>query len=341
MKICIISTMALQTPPEAYGGAEWVAYLLAKGLAELGQEVTLIAARGSKAPEGVRLVEVADVGGLEKEKEAYDLYKDHLKEFEIIHDHSWHKWSYIAKAEDDRLKVISTTHGPNPYSSSPPVKFPNMCAVSNAHALFMSGTLGVPVRFVHNGIDLDMYPFCAEKGECYLSLNRIMIQKGIHVFVDLMRRLRVKGDVVGEDTKLIPDPSYVVRIQNLCDGFFVRYFGAVSNEQKLKLLQKAKATICLPLPPYMEVFGLAALESLAVGTPVIALRSGGLLEIVENGKSGFICDDVTSIETIIRENQAESIKPEDCRKRAEKFTYATMSKRCLGLYSDVIAGKEW
>lgn len=316
-------------------------YLLAKGLAELGQEVMLIAARGSKAPEGVKLVEVADVGGLEKEKEAYDLYKEHLKEFDIIHTNSWQKWEYLAKAEDDSLKVISTTHGPNPYSSPPPVKFPNMCAVSNAHALFMSGTLGVPVRFVHNGIDLDMYPFEAEKEERYLSLNRIMAQKGIHVFVDLMRRLRVKGDVVGEDTKLIPDPQYVVRVQALCDGFFVRYFGAVSNERKLKLLQKAKATICLPLPPYMEIFGLSALESLAVGTPVVALRSGGLPEIVEDGKSGFICDSIDDVEKVIKNSRVDNIKPEDCRKRAEKFTYIAMAKDYLSKYREVLSGEEW
>jgi len=313
--------------------------LLGKGLAGLGQEPTIIAAKGSRAPEGCGLIETVDVG--KSEEEAYKIYKEKLAEFDIIHTHSWQKWEYLAKAENSKLKIISTTHSQCPYQRAPPVQYANFCAVSDAHAQYMSNKLGIPIRFVHNGIDLSLYPFQAEKGDRYLSLNRIMAEKGIHIFVDLMRRLRVQGDIVGEDRHLISDLTYPTRIQNACDGLLCRYWGRISNEQKLKLLQNAKALICLPLEPYIEVFGLSALEALAVGTPVITLRSGGLAEIVEDGISGIICDTTEQIEQVIKEDKVRDLNPADCSKRAEQFTYKIMAEKYLSLYTDITNGMEW
>lgn len=339
MKIAIVSSTAIETPPSTYGGLEWVTYLLGKGLAELGQQTIIIASKGSRAPEGCSLIETVEVG--KSEEEAYKTYKGFLDQFDIIHTHSWQKWEYMAKVENNKLKIISTTHSQCPYQRVPPVQYPNFCAVSNAHAQYMSNKLGIPVRFVHNGIDLSLYPFQAEKGERYLTVNRIMAEKGIHIFVDLMRRLRVKGDIVGEDRYLITDLTYPTRIQNACDGLLCRYWGRVSHEQKLKLLQNAKALICLPQWPYVEVFGLSSLEALACGTPVITLRSGGLAEIVEDGKSGFICDTTEQIEQIIKEDKVRDLNPQNCRKRAEQFTYQTMASKYLSFYTDIISGKEW
>jgi len=340
MKICIVSTTAIETPPLNYGGLESIVYLLGKGLVELAQEPVIIAAKGSHAPEGCSLIETVDVG--RSEEEAYKIYKDKLAEFDIIHTHSWLKFEYLAKAENNSLKVISTTHSPCPYGRAPPIQYPNFCAVSNTHAQYISNKLGIHVRFVYNGIDLTDYPFQTEKGERYLTVNRIMAEKGIHVFVDLMRRLRVKGDIIGEDRHLITDLTYPTRIQNACDGLLCRYWGRVSNEQKLKMLQNAKALICLPQWPYIEVFGLSAVEALACGTPIITLRSGGLAEIVEDGISGFICDTTEQIEQIIKEDKVRDLNPQDCRKRAEQFTYKTMAEKYLKLYTDIVSfGKEW
>lgn len=317
--------------------------MLAKGLAELGQNVTLIASKGSQAPQGVRLFETVppsrDAG---KEKEAFELYKNRLEEFDIVHTHSWRKHEYVYKLEHPNLKLISTTHSQCPYRSPPPVQFPCMCGVSKAHANYMSARLGVPVHGVPNGIDLSLYPFQPEKGDRYLFLNRIMREKGAHLFIDLCRKLRVKGDLAGEDVKLIPDPTYVMRVQNLCDGFLVRYWGSVSNERKLKLLQNAKATIGLPFGGYFEVFGLYVAESLACGTPVIALKNGGITEQIKHGKTGYLCNNLDEMEKVIKEDKVSKIKPENCRKQAERFSYQKMSKEYLTLYEDIVLrDKQW
>jgi len=340
MKIANISSTAIESPPSTYGGLEWISYLRARGLAELGEEVTLIAAKGSHAPEGVTLLETVDVG--KPEEEAYKTYKDKLKEFDVIIDDSWQKWSYLSKVEDNKIKIMGVTHSQCPYKRAPPVKFPNFVAVSNAHAQYMCNKLGIPIRFVHNGIDLSLYPFQAEKSNYYLSLNRIMAEKGIHNFVDIIRRTRSKGRVAGEDKRLITDLSYPTRIQQACDGLLAQYWGAVSNEQKLKLLQNAKGLVALPLAPYLEVFGLSLVEAGCCGTPVIGLRNGAFPEIIKHGETGFVCETLNEVERVIKENQVEEIDPKACRQWIEEnFTYQKMSQQYLKLCVDVIEGNCW
>lgn len=334
MKIVLESSCALKTPPESYGELEQMVYLLAKGLVELNQEVALIATKGSKVPKGCELIETVPEGG--SEEEAYKLYKDRLREFEICHTHSWQKFPYMYKMEHPEYKVISTTHSQCPYRSPPPLKFPNMCAVSHAHAMYMASRLKVAVRGVQNGIDLEMFPFQEEKTDRLLFLNRVMAEKGPHLFVDLCRRLRVKGDLCGEDRKLIPDPSYVLRVQRLADGYFCRYWGAISNERKIKFLRNAKAVIGLPVTPYFEVWGLWATEAMACGTPVVTLKSGGLVEQIENGVSGFLCDSMNQMDKIIKGNLLEKISPKDCREQAEGFSYQRMSGEYLKLYQEIV-----
>lgn len=336
MKILIISSTALRTPPEVYGGLEAVSYLRALGLAQLGQEVTLVAAKGSFAPEGVRLVETVSVGG--SEEEAFKVYKDHLKEFDYIIDDSWQKWTYTEKEKDEKLKIMGVVHSPCPYRSPPNVRFPCFIGVSEAHAKYLGSRLQIPVRHAYNGVSLEMYPFQKIKSNRYLSLSRIMAEKGIHNFIDVVRRARAFGDVVGEDRNLIPDPTYVERVRNLCDGYHVRFWGRVSHEDKVKFLQNAKATIVLYNMPYIEVFGLMVVESLACGTPVITLKGiGGPEEIVENGKQGFICETPDDIVEIIKADKVSEIDPLTCSERASKFSYNEMAKR----YLELASGDEW
>jgi glycosyltransferase involved in cell wall biosynthesis len=321
---------------------EWISFLRAKGLAELGQEVTLIAAQGSKAPEGVELIQTVPVGG--SEEEAFKVYANRLKEWDVIIDDSWQKYSYLAKMQDESLRIMGVVHSPCPYRTAPPVKFPCFVGVSSAHAKYLSERLRIPVRVAYNGLDLNMYPFQPDvkARKRYLSLNRVMPEKSIHNFIDVIRRARAFGDVVGNDTRLVPDQQYVQRIRNLCDGYYVRYWGEVSNDLKLKLLQHAKATIVLNSQTWLEVFGLMCLESLSVGTPVITLKGiGGPEEIIEDGKSGFIAKDTDEIVEIIKADKVSDLKPEDCRKTAENFTYTSMAKRYLSLTEELLNTGGW
>ena len=348
MKIAIISSMMIPSPPPegSYGGLELVTYLLSKGLYDLGEDVTLIAPKGSKS-DGFKLIETVEPVGrvhadwLAPEAQAYQSYKPVLKDMDVVIDHSWGKWSYLAKTEDDSIKVMGVLHSQYTWSRPPPVKYPNLVGLSTAHAKYISAKSGCACRVAHNGIRLEDYPFKAEKGSRYLFLNRIMMEKGPQEFVSLMRRLRLPGDVVGED-QFISDPGFATRIRNECDGYALRYFGSVPHELKVRFFQNAKALIALPLEPYIESFGLYVPEANACGTPVFGLRNGGLLDTIKDGVNGFLFDSVEELGQALKDGRADEIKPENCRRHVEEnFTVERMARRYQELCKSVISGDEW
>ena len=89
-----------------------------------------------------------------------------------------------------------------------------------------------------------------------------------------------------------------------------------------------------------EPFGLVAIEAMACGTPVIAWNSGAMPEVVEHGKTGFICNSIQELEEAV--NNIDTIRPEDCRKRVEEnFSYQAMTEKYIKLYDKLIKGESW
>jgi glycosyltransferase involved in cell wall biosynthesis len=83
-----------------------------------------------------------------------------------------------------------------------------------------------------------------------------------------------------------------------------------------------------------------AVEAMSCGTPVVALRDGAIPEVVEDGVSGFVRDDVEGMAEAVK--KLDSIRPEDCRALVERnFSREVMSKRYLSLYHKVLGGVEW
>ena len=84
-----------------------------------------------------------------------------------------------------------------------------------------------------------------------------------------------------------------------------------------------------------EPFGLVMIESLAAGTPVVALRRGSIPEILIDGVTGFICDDVDDMVEAI--GRLDEIEPDDCRQRARQFTRDRMCAQYERVYSRLAA----
>lgn len=359
LTVGIISTPFLRTPPDSYGGTEQIVADLAETLAELGHQVTVFAANGSKV-KGCKIVEFGEpklkvqVDWLKAEREAYEIYKQMLKEFDIIHGNDWLGFEYAAKAQDTSLKVLHTHHGGlnlewwkrGPF---PPFKL-NLVAISQ----FMSKVYeaqGFSSKYAYNGINLERYPFQEEKGERLLFVGRIDSFKAPHVAIEVAKRLNVGLDIVGGT--FVQDPAYLENIKKQCDGTQIKFHPDVPHEQKVKLMQDAK---CLIFPSQMgEPFGLVACEAMATGTPVIALNDGAIEEIVQEG--GVVCQvfrksfvpqrgiayDVIAdpVDLICKEVRTIQIAPELCRKNAEKFDRLKMANTYLWLYSQVLNKKEW
>lgn len=333
MKIALISTESLITPPKRYGGVEYMVYDLCKGLAEAGIDVTLFACNGSQSPSG-KLVEVIEegwgkIGQCESfEKRIVDM-KHTLKKFDILHDNSHKKpcWKI-------HKRVLNTMH----WRQRPKKHHKNVVAISEKLADWIRPrNRGKEVKVVYNGCDLSKYEFKKEKGSRFLFLSAMTPAKGADVALSIAKEMNLKIDFAG----LGGSVSGIIEQESKINSN-IRYLGEVTDAEKLYLYQNAKALI-YPTGvhgDWSEPFGLVAIESMSCGTPVITWNSGAMPEIVANNQTGFICNSLEDLKNSI--NNIDNIKRESCRNHVEEnFTYQTMAKRYIKLYKKLLNDKHW
>jgi glycosyltransferase involved in cell wall biosynthesis len=112
----------------------------------------------------------------------------------------------------------------------------------------------------------------------------------------------------------------------------IRYLGEVPHEEKLRLLAGARGLLN-PIH-WAEPFGLVMVEAMACGTPVLAFPEGAAPEIVEDGKTGFLCRDVA--EMAERITQVDQIERSACRASVEDyFCTSRMVAEHLDLFEDL------
>jgi glycosyltransferase involved in cell wall biosynthesis len=76
------------------------------------------------------------------------------------------------------------------------------------------------------------------------------------------------------------------------------------------------------------------IESLAAGTPVIALRRGSVPEVIVDGVTGFICDDVDEMSEAAE--RIGEIDPDECRRQAARFSAEAMCRGYTAVYQSLI-----
>lgn len=346
LRIALVSSPFIECPPRTYGGLERVVFDLACGLTELGHKVVLFAPRMSQVPPNGFLVETNEpilkygtdwgkVDWFEMEKKAYKVYKDKLKDFDLAHSHTWFGFEYLAKIDNPNLKVCHTHHGGLNWKSKPPgIDKLNLVAISDWMAKTYEGQ-GFTSRRCYNGINLDAYPFKKQKGERLIYVGRFTSFKGTHIAIEVAKKLGMGLDLVGGAYE---EPYFSQKIKPYCDDKQIVLHPEASHDVKVKLLQDAKALL---FPSQMsEPFGLVAVEAMASGTPVVALRDGAIPEVVEDGVTGYICGSIDEMIEAVK--KIDRIKPEACRERTVKyFGRKTMASNYLKLYDEVLQGSEW
>ena len=348
MKIFIISSAEKAIDFRKYGGTELVVGDLAMELCKFDEveEVAVACCKGSILPENLpklRVIETVEESQdvyhdwFAKEEGAYRVYEKYLKDYDIIVDNIGSNLVYDHKIAHPDANICHVFHGACGWERAPRVLGdPCFIAASRAQAMNISNRIGIPCRWIPHGINTELYPFKAEKGDRYMSANRICRDKGILEFVQLMKDSNACGDVCGED-RFVDSQEYVENVKSKCDGTQVQYKGTVSYEDKIRFLQNAKAVISLPMYPFMEIFGLHATEAMCCGTPVIALRSGGLTDQIVDGVTGFLCDALDEMQEIIVADKVIEIDPYECRRRVEEhFSREVMAKQYLEYFRKVL-----
>ena len=333
-----------KVPPEKYGGSELVVANLAKGLTELGHKVTTFACDGSEVLG--ELVPVISkpmyelIGGFNwtgiqpyEFLSFFELGK-RLKDFDIVHNHmGLHP---IALAPYMTTPMITTLHSSLPpdfsYLADAFRVYP-FVSISDAQRK-LSPKLNY-VATVYHGIDVESFrPSFEKKDNHFVFLGTLSEKKGIDIAVWFAHQLGVKLTIAGEIRE--EDKSFLEKdVFPYLDGERIKFIGEIGHAEKVRLLSSASALL---FPSrWNEAFGLVMVESLACGTPVIALNNGAVSEVLEDGKTGFIVDDELLFGEAMK--KVNVISREVCRAEAEKyFDISEMAKGYCEAYEKVIAG---
>jgi glycosyltransferase involved in cell wall biosynthesis len=342
LRIAQVAPPLERVPPEKYGGTERVMYELIVELVRRGHDVMTFASGDSDVPgRHVPTVPVALRPADSKDDPmAFFLTTmlavlDSEDEFDIIHSHL--EWSSLVLARASTKPVVATFHGrlDLPWSrellASPTPA--TLVAISRSQA---SPHPDVDFTVVHNGLSLGGAPFERRRTDALCFVGRVAIEKGIVEAIDIARiadrplRIAAKIAPTGAEHEYYEE-VFVPALE--AAGSSVEFLGEVSGAERDELLAESYAALMPGSWP--EPFGLAAIEALACGTPVLARKVGGLPEIIRDGIDGFFGDDAT--ELAYRVPDVESLDRRAIRKSViERFSAGRMADGYEALYRRVL-----
>jgi glycosyltransferase involved in cell wall biosynthesis len=189
-----------------------------------------------------------------------------------------------------------------------------LVAISRAQAEMAPEGVEV-AAVVPNPIDVEAIPLRREgRGEHLLWLNRFAEVKGADRAIEVAKRagrpLVLAGPVQEGQAE-----HFQQDVEPHVDDEQVKYVGEVGGDDKLELIGSS-AALLMPIR-WPEPFGMAMVEAMACGTPVLAFREGSTPEVVEEGVSGFVCDDEEAMAEAV--GRLGELDPDGCRRSAERF----------------------
>jgi glycosyltransferase involved in cell wall biosynthesis len=295
MRVALVSPPLLPVPPPRYGGVERVVGVLAEELHARGHDVTLFAPGDSEV--GCRLVptvprSVWPTGFHPDPAEFYArtraVVQDSAREFDLVHSHLDHHGFELARALP--VPVVSTLHGrtdTDPLAAAI-AKFHGIALVAISESQRGYAPDAAWLATVHHGLPLHATARGDGAGGYLLFVGRLSTDKGVAEAVETARQARRRLVVAAKALAPNEMEVYETVVRPAVKEGVVEFVGEVGPAERDRLYGGALATIMLSRWP--EPFGLVAIESLAVGTPVIARRSGALPEIVLDGRDGFLVD---------------------------------------------------
>lgn len=296
-------------------------------------------------------------------------------DFDIVHDHSAHIgpgfWA-MATQDEHMPPVLHTFHGP-PFAAQHTHDFGAVYNALDLEQLKYLGKLSTVciseamtktapktilprmLPAVHNAINVDDFPFSEHKGDYFITLARFAPYKGQHIAVQaaakLKQRLRMAGTVAGIGTNRrllleLSNPLSPYRnntefryysdeiLQYILRHPRITYAGNLSGHRKMRFISQAKGLL-FPIQ-WDEPFGMAVIEALACGTPVIAMNRGAMPEIIQHGVNGFLAENEEEFAQYME--RIDEIDPHACRRSVEQqFSADTMAAEYMDRYRQAIA----
>lgn len=344
MRIAQVASLWERVPPPAYGGTELVVSLLTDELVRRGHQVTLLATGDSQTlaqlEPGCEKA-LRPLGVLPPEYAIYEQMQlskvfEQAGEFDAIHSHM--DYAALPYAQFTQTPVVHTLHGiftPLTEQIFSQHRQQNFISVSHSQ---QRPELGLNYRAtVYNAIATERFTFYPQPDEPpYLAfLGRMSEEKGPHLAIEIAKRtgwtLKIAGKVDFASQDFF-DRHIVPHI----DGQQIQFLGEADHQMKNELMGRAWATL-FPIA-WKEPFGLVMIESMASGTPVIALSLGSAPEVIAHGESGFLCHSVDEcIEAIAK---IPTLDRRACRAHVENhFSVKRMVDGYEAVYNQLLSDR--
>lgn len=339
MRFLVIADPHIPIPPQCYGGTERIIHLLCQGLQNRGHIVDLIAGAGSRSYGGHLKIHQAPTL-------AYASRAFRKLWFQYLSATSLSNVDIILNfGRIDYLELLLKTSKPlvcrfaNPIYQSEidflvsrrkrgSLKFIGISQSQIAHLRSEKS-----FHVVYNGVELERFQFSGDlKGSSsYLCfLGRLTQNKGVDIAIAVAQAAGIPLKIAGNIPNNQSDRHFFETAIRPHLGYGCEWVGSVDDEQKNNLLGNALALL-FPIQ-WDEPFGIVMIESLACGTPVIATRRASTPEVIDHGKTGFLCESVNAMVEAVK--QVYTLDRWACRHTAEtRFSADSMVEQYLKVIS--------
>ena len=335
MRIAQIAPLYETVPPHLYGGTERIVSYVTEGLVRRGHEVTLFASGDSATT--ARLVagcsralrlDHAVVDPLAHHIAQLRHVLDRAHEFDVIHNHM----DYLAfpLTVSSSTPVVTTLHGRLDLPDLPAVfaAYPEACVISISDAQRRPLSRAKWIATVPHGLPSRLYPPGRGDGGYLAFLGRISPEKRVDAAITVARAAGLPLRIAAKVDRV--DADYFARTIRPLLGPDVEFLGEIGGADKARFLGAARALL-FPID-WPEPFGLVMIEALACGTPVIARRRGSVPEVLDDGVTGFICDDEAGMVAAV--GRLDAVDRAACRRVFER---RFSDERMVGQYERIFS----
>lgn len=339
MRIAQVAPLYESVPPRLYGGTERVVSWLTEELVREGHEVTLFASGDSLT--NARLIpgcsralrlDARCIDPLAHHFNLLERVVKHKEEFDIVHFHI--DYLHFGMSRRERLHQVTTLHGRLDVPDLVPLyrEFYEMPVVSISDAQRAPLTWLNWHGTVHHGMPDDVLRAYTDPGKYLAFLGRVSPEKGLDAAIEIALQaempLKVAAKVDRADKEYYE--SYIKPL--LAKSELIEFIGEISDSEKNEFLGNATAFL-FPIN-WSEPFGIVLIEALACAVPVVAYPRGSVREIIEDGTSGFLVNDVDEAAAALK--NISSIDRRKCRQAFElRFSAKRMAQDYVGIYQRI------
>ena len=343
MRIAQISPLYESVPPSGYGGTERVVSWLTEELVCAGHDVTLFASGDSTTT--ARLVAMCP-SALRTDPTCIDPLAHHLlmveevrkrrDEFDMVHFHI--DYLHFSQSRHSEVKQVTTLHGRLDLPDLVDIfqEFKEMPVISVSRAQRRPLPRVNWVGNVYHGLPKDLFSYCPAPGKYLAFIGRICPEKRPDRAIEIATAAGIPLKIAAKIDR-VDRVYFEEKIKPLMQSPWVEFIGEIGDHEKNEFLGNALA--CLFPIDWPEPFGLVMIEAMACGTPTIAFRNGSVPEIIEDGVSGFIVDNVEAAVKAVE--RVGFIDRQSCRAAFEsRFTSQRMADDYLRIYNQMIGHRE-